>query len=89
MDLVMRTAELRWDALTAALSAEGIDWQNARAIHLAVVNEPYLQFILQGKKTIESRFAMHRAAPYRQISPGDIVLMKSAGQAVQSYFIAG
>lgn len=58
-------------------------------IHLAVVNEPYFRFILQGKKTIESRFSMHRAAPYRQISPGDIVLMKRAGQAIQSYFIAG
>ena len=61
----MRTVEMCWDALTAALSAEGIDWQNAGAIHLAVVNEPHFRFILQGKKTIESRFSMHRAAPYR------------------------
>lgn len=89
MDQSIRTAELRWDALTTALSAEGIDWQNAGAIHLAVVNEPYLRFILQGPKTIESRFVMHRTAPYRQVSPGDIVLMKRAGQAVQAYFIAG
>lgn len=89
MDRAMRTAALRWDALTAALRAEEIDCQNVRAIHLAVVNEPYLRWILQGPKTIESRFSMHRTAPYRQVLPGDIVLMKRAGQAVQSYCIAG
>jgi hypothetical protein len=33
------------------------------AIHLAVFVEPYLSFLLDGTKTIESRFAMRRSIP--------------------------
>ena len=49
------------------------------AIHLAILIEPYLSFILNGKKTIESRFSINRIAPFDKIQTGDIVLLKRAG----------
>lgn len=45
-------------------------------LHLAVLVEPYLQYILAGQKTIESRFSSRRCAPYEQVRKGDIVLLK-------------
>jgi len=49
-------------------------------IHLAVFVEPYLSFVLQGKKTVESRFSVNRLPPYEQVRKGDlIVLKKSSG----------
>jgi hypothetical protein len=49
-------------------------------IHLAVFVEPYLSFVLEGKKTVESRFSLNRHAPYEQVRNGDLlVLKKSSG----------
>jgi hypothetical protein len=48
-------------------------------VHLAVLVEPYLEFILQGRKTVESRFSIHRVAPYRQVGQHDVILLKRAG----------
>src|ERR1700680_4829312 len=45
-------------------------------IHLAVLTEPYLQFILSGHKTVESRFSMKAIAPFRRVVPGDAILLK-------------
>jgi hypothetical protein len=45
-------------------------------LHLAVFTEPYLADVLAGRKTIESRFAVRRTAPYGQVREGDIVLLK-------------
>jgi hypothetical protein len=49
------------------------------SVHLAVFNEPYLGFLLEGRKTVESRFSINRCAPYRQVSKGDVLFLKSAG----------
>lgn len=52
-------------------------------LHLAILVEPYLQFILEGKKTIESRFSIHRCPPYKRVNKGDIILLKrSSGPIV-------
>jgi cytidylate kinase len=63
------------------------------AVHLAILVEPYLSFILNGRKTIESRFSINRIAPFDRIQPGDIVLLKRAGgplvgisQAINAWF---
>lgn len=48
------------------------------ALHLGVFVEPYLQFILEGKKTVESRFATRRFAPYNQVEKGDVLLLKQS-----------
>ena len=45
-------------------------------IHLAVFQEPYLSFILEGKKTVESRFSLKKTAPYGSVEKGDVILMK-------------
>lgn len=49
------------------------------ALHLAIFVEPYLQFVLDGQKTIESRFATRRYVPYKQVDVGDVVLLKRSG----------
>ena len=49
------------------------------ATHLGVFVEPYLGFILEGKKPVDSRFSTSQRAPYKSISKGDIVLLKESG----------
>jgi hypothetical protein len=52
-------------------------------IHLAVFVEPFLQFVIEGNKTIESRFSTNRCAPYQSVRPGDVLLLKrSSGPVV-------
>ena len=51
-------------------------------LHLAVCVEPYLSFMLNGKKTVESRFSSVRCSPFRKVSKGDVILLKKAGGPV-------
>ena len=44
--------------------------------HLAILVEPFLQYVLDGKKTIESRFAVRQTPPIGVVSDGDVVLLK-------------
>ena len=48
-------------------------------IHLAIFVEPYLTYVLDGKKTVESRFSINRLPPYKKAKSGDIVLLKLSG----------
>lgn len=53
------------------------------SVHLAVLVEPYLQFILDGSKTVESRFSVRRFPPFNCVEPGDVILLKrSSGPIV-------
>lgn len=49
------------------------------SLHLAVFVEPFLQFLLDGRKTVESRFSIHRRPPFGCVSTGDLVLIKESG----------
>jgi hypothetical protein len=49
------------------------------SVHLGVFVEPYLQFILDGTKKVESRFSVRPCAPYRRVAEGDIILLKEVG----------
>lgn len=49
------------------------------SLHLAVTREPFLQLVLEGQKTVDSRFSMNRCAPYGRIENGDVVLLKQTG----------
>jgi hypothetical protein len=49
------------------------------AVHLAVFNQPYLDFVLEGRKTVESRFSAVRCPPYRRVKTGDVLVLKPAG----------
>ena len=47
--------------------------------HLAIFKQPFLDAILDGRKTIESRFMVNRSVPYKKIRSGDRVIMKESG----------
>ena len=37
---------------------------------------------MDGKKTVESRFSQNGCAPYDQVAPGDVVLLKRSGDEI-------
>ena len=49
------------------------------SVHLAIFVQPYLEYLLSGRKTVESRFSVVRCAPYRRVRQGDVVLVKASG----------
>lgn len=57
-----------------------------KIMHLGVFSEPYLTYMLEGKKTIESRFSKNKIAPYNQISKNDIVVVKKSVGDIVAYF---
>lgn len=67
-----------WRPRIEEISAHQLD---PSSVHLAVMQEPYLSFILSGQKTIESRFSINRIAPFNRVRKRDILLLKrSAGE---------
>jgi len=46
------------------------------ALHVAVFHEPFLTWVLEGKKRVESRFSQKQIAPFGSVEPGDAVLLK-------------
>ncbi len=56
--------------------------------HLAIFTQPWLDLILDGRKTIDSRLSKVRCAPHGKISAGDVVYMKESGGFVKGQFIA-
>jgi ASC-1-like (ASCH) protein len=44
--------------------------------HLVILKKPYLNAILNGRKTIESRFAKTRPAAFGQVQSGDRLFLK-------------
>lgn len=57
-----------------------------KKLHLGVFNEPYLTYMLDGRKTIESRFSKNRIAPFNKISRDDIVIIKKSSGNIVGYF---
>lgn len=65
-----------WNGYLSSLSTkENLSF----SIHLGVFVEPFLQYILDGKKTMETRFSIVRCAPYERVESGDVVLLKKSG----------
>ncbi|MCO8125534.1 hypothetical protein NHH03_27595 [Stieleria sp. TO1_6] len=54
----------------------------AVSAHLGVFVEPFLGYVLDGTKTIESRFSLNQCDPFGSVSKGDIVLVKEAAGPV-------
>lgn len=54
----------------------------APALHLAIFVEPFLTYILEGRKTIESRFSLRRTAPFGRVAPDDVLMLKASGGPV-------
>jgi hypothetical protein len=46
--------------------------------------EPFLTYLLEGRKSIESRFSKNAVVPYLRVAVGDLVLLKS-GPVVGSF----
>jgi hypothetical protein len=58
-------------------------------VHLGVFVEPFLEAILDGRKTIESRFGIHRCTPFEKVKRGDIIFLKRSGGPVVGLALAG
>lgn len=65
-----------------------VDYEKIRGknLHLGIFTEPCLSYMLDGKKTIESRFSKNKILPYGKITKEDIVLVKKSGGDVLAYF---
>ena len=57
--------------------------------HLALFTPGYIGLILDGYKTIESRFSIIKCAPYNKVEKGDVVYMKVVGGAIEGIFSVG
>ena len=57
--------------------------------HLAVMTGQYLDRLLDGTKTIESRFTRNRIAPFQQVASGDIIFFKQAAGPITAAGLAG
>lgn len=75
-----------WEGIIAQLAAP-ID--APFALHLGIFVEPYLSYVLEGRKTVESRFSARRFAPYNVVSKNDIVLIKESGGPIVGLCIVG
>ena len=53
--------------------------------HLVKLKKPFLDMILDGRKTIESRFTKFCREPWGQIDPGDELWLKESGGPVVGY----
>jgi len=92
-DTTFREAGPAWQSTVAAVSGilqHDSEWDKRfgaaatgpAGLHLAVCLEPFLGYILSGRKTIESRFGIKRSAPYGRVQRGDVVLLKQTGGPV-------
>jgi hypothetical protein len=76
----------------AAAAAVYDDWRQLKlladesgiGLHIACMIEPFLGYVLEGRKTIESRFSKPLIPPYQHVTVGDVVLLK-AGPIVASF----
>ena len=50
--------------------------------HIAILRQPFFDMIMSGEKTIESRWSMHKIAPYGKVNIGDEILLKETGKDV-------
>lgn len=77
----------------SALLADKPKWARYLAkaphIHLAVLIEPYLEYIFAGKKTVESRFSLNRVAPFEEVQENDVVLLKRSGGPIVGLALVG
>jgi hypothetical protein len=69
-----------WEGYLASLR-EGLC--SPCVVHVVVCVEPFLQDMLDGRKSMESRFSARKIAPYRHVQAGDVLLLKrSSGPIV-------
>lgn len=52
-------------------------------VHLAILRPPYLDWILEGSKTAESRFMKRRVVPYQSVNAGDLLILKDSSGPIR------
>lgn len=55
--------------------------------HLAVLTSPYLEKVIDGTKTIESRFTRSRVLPFQQVYTNDVLFLKKTAGPIQAIAI--
>ncbi len=80
--LLLRLGEVSTSAGVSQLLVDTLFGRTECGIHLGVFIEPYLRFILEGKKTIESRFSVNKHAPFEQVNIGDLLILKRSSGPV-------
>jgi len=50
--------------------------------HIAILRQPFFDMVINGEKTIESRWSMNKIAPYGKVNIGDEILLKETGKDV-------
>jgi len=58
------------------------------ALHVAIFQEPFLTWVFEGRKRVESRFSHHQVAPYGELSAGDVIALKRVGGPVVGLCLA-
>ncbi len=74
------------DNLKKQLSVDELNFIKNKTVHLGIFSEPYLTKMLDGIKTIESRFSKNKIMPYKRINDDDIVIVKKSGGNILAYF---
>jgi hypothetical protein len=83
--LLERKFNVRFDNLVAHVAdhsfwlsylSRAFEPSSTIGLHLAVFAEPFLSLVLDGRKTVESRFSRVRCAPFELVGEGDIILLK-------------
>lgn len=71
-------AQARHDRLELSV----VDGYFTGGLHLAVMTGSFLDLIMTGEKTVESRFHRQRRAPLFIARPGDVVVFRQSGRPV-------
>lgn len=58
-------------------------------IHIAILKPGYIEAILKGRKTVESRMTKTKQPPYGQIEPGERIYLKASGGPFMATAVAG
>lgn len=87
--------DVLYEILTQVVNKGNIYWirkilnADYKKIHVAIMVEPYLSYILDGKKTIESRFSKKKVSPFERVERKDIIILKKSGGGIEGVFEAG
>lgn len=54
--------------------------------HLAIMDKQTINMILNGEKTIETRFSKNKISPYNKVKTGEIVYLKESGKDIMASF---
>ena len=63
---------------------ERSDW----ALHVAVFQEPFLTYVFEGRKRVESRFSRNQVAPFGEVHTGDVIALKRVGGPIVGICLA-